>query len=57
MNRLIKISLSATLFLALTLSCSYAKSVTVDIKNRSLRNDTANIPSQCYTKTEDAQSL
>jgi len=53
MNRLTKLSLSATLISLLTLSCSDAKSVTVDIKNRSLKNDAANIPSQCYTKTED----
>jgi len=53
MNRLTQILLSATFISIPLLSGSYAKSVTVDIKNRSLMNEAANIPSQCYTKTED----
>ena len=54
MNHLIKISLLSSSILVLIPSCGDTKSVTVDIKNRSLKNDAANIPSQCYTKTEDA---
>ncbi len=42
--------------LLLLAACSFEasnKSAIVDIKNRSLVNSAANIPSQCYTKTED----
>lgn len=45
--------LSLALSLATCSTEASDKSVTVDIKNRSLKNDAANIPSQCYTKTED----
>ena len=54
MNRPNKIVLVATLISLSLLWASNISNVTVDIKNRSLKNQAANIPSQCYTKTEDA---
>jgi len=53
MNRPNKMVLVATLISLSLLWASNSNNVTIDIKNRSLKNDAANIPSQCYTKTED----
>ena len=53
MNRPNKMVLVATLISLSLLWASNSNNVTVDIKNRSLINSAANIPSQCYTKTED----
>ena len=54
MKYLTTISFSTVVLSLLVVACgTNAKNITVDIKNRSLVNDAANIPSQCYTKTED----
>ncbi|HIQ28793.1 MAG TPA: hypothetical protein EYH42_09910 [Sulfurovum sp.] len=41
------------LSLLLGMSSLFASSNLVDVKNRQLKNYASNIPSQCYTKTED----